>query len=419
MRGQQPLGLLNGICSCDHQLHRQYAVPERTGAERKTAKDKPNMKKKTVIDLFSGAGGLSLGAARAGFQLAGAVELDKNAIATHQNNFPKVKHLAADVSKFTGATLLQQFDIPEGSLGGLIGGPPCQGFSSIGRKDPSDSRNELFGDFMRLAGEALPEFFVAENVPGIMLAKNRQIVDEALKHVEQHYVIFKPFEAKANLLGAPTVRTRLFFIGIRKDKAQGISHDYFERMPPFEDVKVADALKGLPAEISPEWKGKSAWAQAEKLPNSYFNDRAQGFIPEGVGNPEALAKFNESNLTSGCVGTIHAPVLVERYGSLAAGARDPISRSTRLDDSGYCPTLRAGTGPDKGSYQAVRPIHPTQPRVITPREAARLQGFPDWFLLPDTKWHAFRQIGNSVSPLVAEAVLTKIAKALGLSEPNS
>lgn len=376
------------------------------------------MKKKTVIDLFSGAGGLSLGAARAGFQLAGAVELDKNAIATHKKNFPNVKHLEEDVSTFTGTTLLQKFGLPEGGLGGLIGGPPCQGFSSIGRKDPSDTRNELFDHFMRLAAEACPEFFVAENVPGIMLAKNRHIVDNALKHVEKDYVIFKPLEAKANLLGAPTIRTRLFFIGVRKDKAQGIAEDYFQRMPAFEDVKVKDALKGLPEKIASEWKGKSAWGKTQKLPASYFNDRVQGHIPAGLGDPEALAKYEKQKLVSGCVGTIHAPELEKRYGELAAGARDPISRSSRLDANGYCPTLRAGTGPDKGSYQAVRPIHPTQPRVITPREAARLQGFPDWFLLPDVKWHAFRQIGNSVSPLVAEAVLTQVDKALGLSKPN-
>ncbi|MFX7922723.1 DNA cytosine methyltransferase, partial [Acinetobacter baumannii] len=70
----------------------------------------------------------------------------------------------------------------------------------------------------------------------------------------------------------------------------------------------------------------------------------------------------------------------------------------KLDKLGFCPTLRAGTGPERGSYQAVRPIHPTSPRVITPREASRLQGFPDWFQFHPTKWHSFRQIGNSVSP---------------------
>lgn len=366
------------------------------------------MKKKTVIDLFSGAGGLSLGAARAGFTLAGAVELDKNAIATHIKNFPKVKHLEEDVSQFTGETLLEKFGVAEGGLTGLIGGPPCQGFSSIGKQDPNDIRNQLFGHFMRLAAEAKPEFFVAENVPGIMLEKNRHIVEKALLYVEDDYVVFAPLEAKANLLGAPTIRTRLFFIGIRKDKAKGIDLDYFKKMPTFASVNVTAALKGLPKNISSEWKGKSTWAAVKKLSDSHFNDRVQGLIPDGLGDPETLRKYNESKLVSGCVGTIHSADLTERYGSLPPGGRDSVSRSARLDPKGFCPTLRAGTGPDKGSYQAVRPIHPTQPRVITPREAARLQGFPDWFWLPEAKWHAFRQIGNSVSPLVAEAVLSRV-----------
>ncbi|MCL0160516.1 DNA cytosine methyltransferase, partial [Klebsiella pneumoniae] len=87
---------------------------------------------------------------------------------------------------------------------------------------------------------------------------------------------------------------------------------------------------------------------------------------------------------------------------------DKISRSQRLDPNGFCPTLRAGTGSDKGSYQAVRPIHPTQARVIAPREAARFHGFPVWFRFHPTKWHRFRQIGNSVSPLVSEAMLLPI-----------
>jgi len=87
---------------------------------------------------------------------------------------------------------------------------------------------------------------------------------------------------------------------------------------------------------------------------------------------------------------------------------DKVSKFPRLSWDGLCPTLRAGTDSSRGSYQAVRPIHPDKNRVITPREAARLQGFPDWFQFSPTKWHSFRQIGNSVSPFVAEAVLDVI-----------
>ena len=114
-------------------------------------------------------------------------------------------------------------------------------------------------------------------------------------------------------------------------------------------------------------------------------------------------------------GTAHSLEVAKRYAKTKCGKYDSISKSYRLDPDGFCPTLRAGTGPDQGSFQAVRPIHPTEARVITPREAARLQGFPDWFQFSPTKWHSFRQIGNSVSPILAERILSVIAKSLGIS----
>ena len=103
--------------------------------------------------------------------------------------------------------------------------------------------------------------------------------------------------------------------------------------------------------------------------------------------------------------TDHTETVANRYRDLKYGEQDRISKSYKLNPNSFCPTLRAGTGPDKGSFQAVRPIHYIEARVINPREAARLQGFPDWFELPETIWHSFRQIGNSVSPIAAEAIL--------------
>jgi len=109
---------------------------------------------------------------------------------------------------------------------------------------------------------------------------------------------------------------------------------------------------------------------------------------------------------------VHSTRVAERYAMTAQGKYDPVSRSYKLYPNGFCPTLRAGTGPDHGSFQAVRPLHPTEARVITPREAARLQGFPDWFQFSPTKWHSFRQIGSSVSPIIAERILAVVLRAL-------
>lgn len=367
--------------------------------------------KNKVIDLFSGAGGLSLGAARAGFALAAAVEIDKNANETHRRNFPSTCHIDKDIATLSAADILREAKVGEGELMGVIGGPPCQGFSSIGRRDPEDVRNKLFGHFMRIVAEAKPQFFLAENVPGIQGEQNKAMLEEAFKHVADDYHCLEPIVVKASEYGAPTSRTRLFFIGFRKDVCDDpeAARAFLSTKPVVPVIKVRDALAGLPKKIRENWLTEEQGIRAvEKLPDSYYAQRMQGLIPEGVGDAKAIARFENKRLVNGNMGTVHADEVRERYAALAQGKRDPISRSVRLDADGFCPTLRAGTGSDKGSYQAVRPIHPTAGRVITPREAARLQGFPDWFALHPTKWHSFRQIGNSVSPIVAELVFQKI-----------
>ena len=116
-------------------------------------------KNATIIDVFAGVGGLSLGAARAGFSVRAAVELDAKAVATHGQNFPSTKHLQLDASALTGDALLKMADLRAGELTGLIGGPPCQGFSEMGRRDANDPRNSLFAKFFQLVDESNPSFF--------------------------------------------------------------------------------------------------------------------------------------------------------------------------------------------------------------------------------------------------------------------
>ncbi|MER2539045.1 MAG: DNA cytosine methyltransferase, partial [Azonexus sp.] len=154
------------------------------------------------------------------------------------------------------------------------------------------------------------------------------------------------------------------------------------------------------------------WRPISDIGQGQFFDRVTNSVPKDAGNPYLLERYFEKGLVSGCMGTKHTDEVKKRYAALGYGQQDLTSKATRLDPNGYCPTLRAGTAKDKGSYQAVRPIHYKSPRVITPREAARLQGFPDWFVFHRTKWHSFRQIGNSVSPIVSEAILNVIYQKL-------
>jgi len=366
-----------------------------------------------VVDLFSGAGGLSLGAARAGFAIRGAVENDPHAIGTHQQNFPNTTHISISVSDITGKKLRKLLELKNGDLTGIIGGPPCQGFSDIGKQDRDDPRNKLFSEFFRIVAEARPKFFLAENVPRIMHNKNSDTLNQAFAYVEDDYDILTDLTIKANEYGAPTTRTRSFFFGTRKDTITPLTKNDF--MPP-SDVKkvlVKDALIGLPEKINPMWQDEAqSWQIVNDYSEGYYASRLKGHIPYGMGDPVALKLLEEENLVSGFLGTLHTKDVEDRFATTMHGKREPISRTIRLDPDGFCPTLRAGTGSDHGSHQALRPIHPTEDRVITPREAARLQGFPDWFQFHPTKWHSFRQIGNSVSPIVAERILTVIRKTL-------
>jgi DNA (cytosine-5)-methyltransferase 1 len=362
-----------------------------------------------VIDLFAGVGGLSLGAARAGFRVAGAVELDERATLAHQVNFPKVKHLSRNVAEITGEELLRHVGLRR--LDGLIGGPPCQGFSSMGHGVVLDPRNDLVRQFCRLVSEMSPAFYLFENVPGVLQPKYGGTLHRALSLIPPHYVQLDPFKINAKDCGAPTDRTRVFFVGFDPSRIGGLEAEDFSPRGKVS-VRVGEALVGLPP-IRACWSTREeSLRQLRAMPAGDFGKKVSGSIPAGVGDKGAIQKCRDHGLVSGCSGTFHTDESIRRFRVLAEGEVDRVSKLRRLDRRGYCPTLRAGTGPDRGSFQSVRPIHPTSHRVITPREGARLQGFPDWFQFDYTKWHAFRQIGNSVSPMVSEHLLRVLHSAI-------
>lgn len=371
---------------------------------------KPNIK---ICELFSGVGGMTLGAARAGFDICGVVDIDAHACRDHTVNFPKTPCWQKNVLHITGNDLVEKFGIEKKEEFGIIGGPPCQGFSVMGQMDRKDPRNRLFGRFFSIVDELQPSFFVAENVPGILHKNYDCLRGNALAVVTKKYDVLPPMLFKASDYGAPTTRTRAFFIGFRKNLYTQLSPDSFQPSAAISPIFVKEALAGLPQYIDPEWQSEmDGWKPVSYNTSSSFSTHLNGRIPQGVGDKETIFRLRSNREVSGCLGTRHAPKILTRYGALAPGECDRISKSIRLRMDGFCPTLRAGTPRERGSYQAIRPIHPTENRVITPREAARLQGFPDWFRFAPDKWHAFMQIGNSVSPILAEFVLKVIQREL-------
>lgn len=372
-------------------------------------------KRYKIIDLFAGAGGFSLGAARAGFNICAAVELDRRAVDTHQRNFPESVHIQADIAELPVSELLKAADISAHEVDGIIGGPPCQGFSTIGKRHIADVRNNLFIRFFQIVNEIRPSFFIAENVCGILDKRYDFIRQNAFGQI-RGYVMLDPLKVKASDYGAPTSRTRIFFIGYDPARVLPLSEEDFRRVRTKSSITVEDALAGLPLD-SKQWNNGVGKVNLEAMSNeskdlqSFYNNATEN-IPSQVGDLSVINRYKNSKEVLGCIPTRHSRRVKMRYESLLYGQQDKVSKSVKLNPKGLCPTLRAGTGPDKGSFQAVRPIHYSQNRVITPREAARLQGFPDWFDFQPTIWHSFRQIGNSVSPIAAERILSVIRHKL-------
>ena len=364
-----------------------------------------------IINLFSGAGGFSLGAKRAGFDIAGSVENDPKAISVYKRNFPNTPLWPKDISTISATDILQYFNLKVRGVDGIIGGPPCQGFSHMGHNNPKDPRNQLFIRFFEIVNKATPKFFLAESVPGILSPKNSKFIKQVRSKLGDEYEILEPMKLVAKEFGAPTTRKRVFFFGYLKDQINSVKSTEFEATNT-KLVLVKDALKGLPEKVDPLWlREEDGWKKIKKIIKGDFGSKLYDQIPHGVGDAKAIIRLQKKSEVSGCLGTRHSDRVLDRYSKIEPGKIDHISKSRRLNSDGFCPTLTAGTGSDKGSFQAVRPLHPTEDRVITPREAARLQGFPDWFQFHPTKWHSFRQIGNSVSPILAEHILNVIKKA--------
>ena len=359
-----------------------------------------NDQKVNLVNLFSGCGGFALGARQAGFRVIAAVDNDPTLSSSYPYNFPNTRMILADLTQLDGKSIKEK---AAGRVDGVFGGPPCQGFSSIGKRYPNDPRRSTLGHFFRIVQEIEPIFFAMENVRGLAYSDARYVLEEALQLVENEYSIMEPSFLNAAHFGAATNRVRLFVIGIRKDCGEAVSLEDFDtckRTP----ATVRSAIKDLEGAVSlGDCEGFDTWRI------------------DCVGRPSDYARAlrTPGGLFTGHRPTEHSVRVIARFKKVLQGGIDPVGRHQRLSWLGQCPTLRAGTGADRGSYQSVRPIHPEQPRVITVREAARLQGFPDRHRFHSTVWHSFRMIGNSVSPIIARAIFRVIGTKLRIGASGS
>lgn len=338
------------------------------------------------IELFSGAGGLSLGAQRAGIEVSHAVEISEPAAATFSYNHPLSEMIVSDIRKISGSDF--------GSVGRptiLFGGPPCQGFSTSNQKNRSlnNPNNWLFFEFLRIVEELQPEVVLFENVAGITHTEKGFFEKSLVGKLHDLGYFVDSILAEGTKLGLPQRRVRYFCVGTKR-KPVSLSKIALSN----EIVTVRDAIGDL-----------------AQLKVGHAIDR----MPYASKPHSAYARDLRENQkeSTGNIVTLNAPHIIERYKHVPQGGNWSDIPSHLMGS--YKDPRRCHTGIYRrlkfdepsivlGNFRKNMLIHPTQDRGLSVREAARIQGFPDSYRFFGSIGKQQQQVGNAVPPLMAEKV---------------
>ena len=361
--------------------------------------------KKTAIDLFCGAGGLSEGFRQAGFHVLAGNDFDKYAGQTFSATHEEAEFLPGPIEDIDAKDFLKSTGLKKGELDCLIGGPPCQAFSVYNhQRGLHDKRSKLFREYLRIVEGLKPKWVVMENVTGIMSAGNGKAVEDIITGLKNLGYEVEKQVLRAEEYGVPQERRRVFFIGNRLELPitwPKVTHG--EGLLPF--VTVGDAISDLPVLANGEDFGPRRYRTKAK---SEYQTMLHG-DEKLVHNHAAprLAPINLQRMQHIPQGGSWRDVPVELLpdGMKRARRCDHTKRYGRLHPDGLSSTILTKCDIHWGAY-----IHPEQDRVLTVREAARLQSFPDWFEFSGPRTEQYVQVGNAVPPLlgkcVAEAVLS-------------
>lgn len=396
-----------------------------------------NGKKLKCLDLFSGAGGFSLGFAMAGCEVIGAVEIDKWAAETFQYNHPKAKVIVKDIRQISNDEILEAFPCPPEII---VGGPPCQGFS-ICRKnagDPKDPRNSLFVEYLRVVSLLKPYVVVLENVPNILNAKTKakepvvSILHSELEklgyHVE-HTIL------KATDYGVPQSRQRFVLIGSKKKLSRPF--------PPATHFVKVDGELDLEGELLP---CPTLWDAISDLPEIEAREGAEEMAYDKPPQNDYQRMCREgSSLLHNHLAMKHTPRLVERFAAMKWGESvsdikdDRLKQRKRNGNGEISETPYDQNNRRQHPYRVCNTItatfygnfvHPFKNRNFTAREGARIQSFPDWYVFRgkptvvskklllrsgrdgEAYLCQYSQIGNAVPPLMAKAIAANVINQL-------
>lgn len=380
----------------------------------------------TALDLFSGCGGFSLGLQRAGIKVLGAVDFNKEAIETYRVNFPDVPFVKeADMKSMEPSDLAKAIGAEHVDV--IVGGPPCQGFSMARQRDGAnhgqrrfvkDERRELYQEFLRFVDHFQPKVFVIENVLGIKSAEGGKYFT-AVQHEARNlgredgkagYRVHAQVE-QAWDLGVPQKRRRQLIIGVRADLPGYFPTKLSTPKRSKKGMTLGAAIMDLPVLEAGQGEEEREYdLRLRERAIKQYGHHAEKYLYD-------VLEVKKAEQLTGHRARKHSDRDLRDFAKLKEGQNSadamragitfefPYStdsfkdRFTRQDRKALCSTIVAHLSKDGLMF-----IHPTQNRSLTPREAARVQSFPDWFQFPFSRTHQFRLIGNAVPPLVAEAV---------------
>jgi DNA (cytosine-5)-methyltransferase 1 len=345
------------------------------------------------VEIFSGAGGMSVGASMAGIKTKFAVEIDKYAAETFQHNHKAVQMFNDDICKLKEIPLKKN---KQPTI--LFGGPPCQGFSLSNQRtrNKDNEKNWLFQEFVRLTKQWKPDWFVLENVSGILKTEGgliwEQIVDEFNKI--GYTTNFKLLNSSD--FGVPQKRNRVFLVG----SLHGITFQFPEALNS-DKITVKDAIHDLPI-----------LRNGDSFEHLIYNDNALSNYAKRLRFDSEFAIHN--NVTR------NSQLIIDRYKHIPQGGNwqnIPAELMTNYKDYTRCHGgiyhRLSNNEPSVviGNYRKNMLIHPTQDRGLSVREAARLQSFPDSFIFKGDLGNQQQQVGNAVPPFLAKEVFMKILQS--------
>ena len=364
----------------------------------------------TAIDLFAGAGGLSAGFTNCGFNVVAANDFDEWASRTFVENHNRTKFLDGPIQDISNRKLLANAGLKKGELDVLLGGPPCQAFSVYNhQRGMHDERSGLFREYLRLVRGLMPRTVVMENVTGITSVASGKAVDEIYSSLRKLGYYVEHRVLKAEDFGVPQERRRIFFVASRDTDFVNWPNPTFgpEQKTPFTTVK--HAIGDLPRLNVGEGSEESRYT---RKPKTQFQIELRG-NSKLLFNHVApnLSEINQRRLQHIPQGGSWRDIPFDLLpaGMKRAKRSDHTKRYGRLHPNGLASTILTKCDLHWGAF-----IHYDlkQQRTLTVREAARLQSFSDEFVFLGSRVEQFRQVGNAVPPLVAEAVAGSVVKLL-------